>query len=285
MPPRLLVLFCSVSTCPRLSAGTLDSLHRIRSHCFWSVVILCAIASLRLGVLAWIACFGFNAKAQRRERRKEDYYFLEPGFKNHKSHETKKRERAGRALSRDPIVRRRCHPSSGALFVRLDMPAIIRRHVRFAPPHSRVPQSRFCLLPEIIIMESRMDANATKRTKQKKKSASRAVAAYPHEPLGGRFPVILSSGADAAWVCCNRSLAAPPVTSAGTLDSPHRIREGAAISMPHASHNHHHGLTNRCECHKPLEAKKEKCEPGGRCISACDASSGGRSDHNTLTFD
>jgi len=73
-----------------------DSLHRIRSHYFWSVVILCAIASLRLGVLAWIACFGFNAKAQRRERRKEDYYFPELGFKKPQSARSKK-ESASRA--------------------------------------------------------------------------------------------------------------------------------------------------------------------------------------------
>jgi len=78
-----------------------------------------------------------SAKAQRRERRKEDYYFLEPGFKNHKSHETKKRERAGRALPVScplwrrralaiPRVRRRCRPRLPVPVVRLGMPAIVR---------------------------------------------------------------------------------------------------------------------------------------------------------------
>jgi hypothetical protein len=38
---------------PRLSADALDSLLRIRSHYFWRIIILCAIATLRLGVLVY----------------------------------------------------------------------------------------------------------------------------------------------------------------------------------------------------------------------------------------
>jgi len=46
------------------------------------------------------------------------------------------------------------------------------------------------MLPIIIIMDSRTDANAINRSKQKKKSASRAGAAYPHamrRPAGGQI--------------------------------------------------------------------------------------------------
>ena len=115
----------------------------------------------------------------------------------HGTPEAKKRKaRAGRA----PHIRVRSREPTGGRFPvpprPAQMPPVssgarcssrharnIRWHSRFAPPHSRCRS-----LPKIIIMESRMDANAINHSKQKRKSASWAGAAYPHEP-GGRSPV------------------------------------------------------------------------------------------------
>ena len=52
-----------------------------------------------------------------------------------------------------------------------------------------------------------------------------------------------------------------PRLSAGTLDSPCRIRVVPQSRCRRASRSHYHGITNGCECHKPLEAKKEKRDP------------------------
>ncbi|MCK4811364.1 MAG: hypothetical protein KAS74_03740 [Methanosarcinales archaeon] len=47
----------------------------------------------------------------------------------------------------------------------------------------------------------------------------------------------------------------------------------SATSMLLVSGNHHHGITNGCECHKPLEAKKK--ERAGRALSRAPSSGGG----------
>ena len=88
-------------------------------------------------------------------------------------------------------------PPAGSLCCSLPIPPVTSAGALDSPAAFALPRSRCRLFPEIIIMKSN-GCECHKPLEAKKKSASRAGAAYTHEPTGGRFPVIQSFGADAA---------------------------------------------------------------------------------------